>query len=377
MMIGIDASRAFLNQRTGIEEYSYQVIRNLAEELRDCEVVLYIRKNQKSKIKNQNESADMKKGEISIPENWIVKIIGMPRLWTQVGLSLEMLLHPVDKLFIPAHTVPLVHPDETLVTIHGLEYEFCPDAYSWWEKIYMRLSIKSSCRWAKKIICVSENTKWDLVQFYGVPEKKIEVSYEGYDDKLQIPNSKLQTNGEMKFKFKGPYLLFVGRVEERKNIGNVIKAFDIFKEVYREPHKLVLAGKPGFNYEKIKCQISDSKYKEEIIELGYVSEEEKWALLQKADVFVFPTLYEGFGIPVLEAQSVGVPVVAGRNSSIPEVAGDGAILVDVRDPKAIAKAYELLVSDRSLRENLIKKGLDNVKRFSWSKCAKEISLLLK
>lgn len=376
MLIGIDASRAFLNKRTGIEEYSYQVIKNLRNQSEDYAVVLYLRKNQQV--------------DFELPKNWKVKVIKMPRLWTQLGLSLEMLMHQVDTLFVPAHTAPWIHSKNTVVTVHGLEYEFCPEAYSFWERLYMRWSIKMSCKWAKKIIAVSENTKWDLVQLYGVKEEKIQVVYEGYDLQMQ--------NGDGKNNIQEPYLLFVGRIEERKNIANVVEAFDVLKDIYKVPHKLVLAGKPGYKYENIKSQIANSKYKEDVVELGYVSDEEKWALLKKAEAFVFPTCYEGFGIPILEAQSVGCPVIAGNNSSVPEVvnfsdptkssgefackAGGvcnlcSAVLVDHRSPKAIARAMALLINDRSLRSEMVQKGLENVKRFSWEKCAGEIAGVLK
>ena len=161
MRIGIDGSRAFLEKRTGIEEYAYQVIKNLRDQLSCFEVCLYLRKNQTV--------------DFEIPANWKIKVINWPFFWTQGGLSLEMLFHPIEALFIPAHTVPLIHPKKTVVTIHGLEYEFCPQAYSLWERIYMRVSIRKSCQWASRIISVSENTKKDLMKLYKVTEEKIEV----------------------------------------------------------------------------------------------------------------------------------------------------------------------------------------------------------
>jgi glycosyltransferase involved in cell wall biosynthesis len=356
MKIGLDGSRAFLKNRTGIEEYSYQVIKHLRDKLEGHQVVLYLRSDQQI--------------DFDLPENWNVKIINFPRLWTQLGLSLEMLFSPADVLFVPAHTVPIIHPKKTVVTIHGLEYEFCPQAYSWWEKFYMRWTIKKSCQWASEIISVSENTKKDLMGLYGVSENKIDVIYEGYEE---AENGKLKVES----KVRKPYLLFIGRIEERKNISNIIKAFETLKDKYDIGHKLVLAGKPGHNYENIKSQILISEQKENILELGFVSEEEKWELLKNADVFVFPTQYEGFGIPVLEAQSVGCPVVAANNSSIPEVAGDSALLVDAGKPEDIAQSILKLVSDETLKNAIINKGLENVKRFSWDKCAGEISAILK
>ncbi len=192
------------------------------------------------------------------------------------------------------------------------------------------------------------------------------------------------------------FLLFVGRIEERKNIANIIKAFEILKDKYNIPHGLVLAGKPGHNYENIKFQILNSKFKEEIQELGFVSEDEKWELLKKADVFIFPTLYEGFGIPILEAQSVGCPVVASNNSSILEVTSChsgldsessekgrahfdtcSALLIDPSNSIEIAEKIFAIFSNEEREKDLIEKGLENVKRFNWDKCAMEISVILK
>ncbi|HEX8974550.1 MAG TPA: glycosyltransferase family 1 protein [Patescibacteria group bacterium] len=375
MLIGIDASRAFIKNRTGIEEYSYQTIKHLRDKLGDHQVVLFVRKNQEV--------------DFELPENWSVKVIRWPRFWTQCGLSLEMLFCSVDVLFVPAHTVPFVHPENTVVTVHGLEYEFCPEAYSAWERFYMRFSIKNSCRWAKTIISVSENTKKDLVKLYSVPKEKISVVYEGYDNNFEFRISNFESNQndefseiktlEIQSKFKiqnSKFLLFVGRIEERKNISNIIKAFEILKEKHQIPHKLVLAGRPGYGYENLKFKISNLKFKDEVLELGFVSEEEKWNLLQNADVFVFPTKYEGFGIPVLEAQSVGTPVVAANNSSIPEVTNESAILVDENDPWDIAKDVLGLISDEELKNGIIEKSLENVKGFSWEKCATEIAEIL-
>jgi len=378
MIIGIDASRAFLKQRTGIEEYSYQVVKHLTKELKDCQVILYLRDNQEM--------------DFNLPENWKVKVIKFPYLWTQLGLSLEMLLHPVDILFIPAHTVPFIRPENTIVTIHGLEYEFCPEAYSFWERIYMRLSIKNSCQWAKTIIAVSNNTKNDLVNLYKVPEEKIEVIYEGVSNCHSGLDP--ESNSILKQVQDDRFLLFIGRLEERKNIIGIIKAFEILKEHYKIPHKLILAGKFGYGKDKIKRELKNTNCANDIILPGYVSEEEKWELIKNADVFLFPSFYEGFGLPILEAQSVGVPVVAGNNSSLPEITNakvqpskslrlnlseeddDSAILVNPNNAEEIADAAYKLISDENLKNDIIKKGYENVKRFSWSRCAEEIAKIL-
>jgi glycosyltransferase involved in cell wall biosynthesis len=410
MIIGIDGSRAFLKQRTGIEEYSYQVIKHLRERLKTVQVILYLRKNQKV--------------DFVLPKNWKIKILKWPRFWTQVGLSLEMLFYPVDVLFIPAHVAPLIHParnaslfslalfiqkllkklgvktdynthsdagepKKTFVVIHGLEFEIMREAYSFLGRLYMRWSIKRSCKWAKKIIAVSKNTKKDLMELYKVPEKKIEVIYEGVSENFKTQISKLKTitqNSKFNTKYlptgqagqisDTKYLLFIGRLEKRKNIEGIISAFEILKEKYNIPHSLVLAGSPGYGYESSKLKVQNSKFKNDIIEMGYVSEEEKFSLIENADVFLFPTFYEGFGLPILEAQAQGVPVVTSNVSSMPEVGGDSVAYSTPSEPISIADSIYKIISDENFRNDLIKKGNENVKKFSWEKCAEEISQLL-
>jgi len=401
MVIGIDGSRAFIKRRTGIEEYSYQVIKNLRHWLSDDEVVLYIRHDQAV--------------DFDLPENWKVRKLRFPKFWTQIRLSLEMLLHPIDLLFVPAHTVPVIHParnttllfnnffiwyirkifntkkdweyaysvvggpKKTIVAIHGLEYEFCPEAYSFWERAYMRFVIKNSCKWASRVICVSENTKNDLIDKYFIEEKKINVVYEGYSGRNDIvsENKILGYARKENCDIRLPFIIFIGRIEKRKNVSGIVEAFDILKEKYGLPHKLVLVGKPGYGYEEIKNRIVISKFKKDIVETGYVEDQEKWELLKCADVFVFPTFYEGFGLPILEAQNALVPVVTSKNSSIPEVA-DGAVLyADPDNHQEIAENIRILIDNPSAKEDMVRRGFENLKRFSWADCAKKIAVLLK
>jgi glycosyltransferase involved in cell wall biosynthesis len=369
MRIGIDGSRAFLSKRTGIEEYSYQVVSHLRNRLRKEKVFLYLKKGQ---------SVDFE-----LPVNWKIKVIKWPRFWTQIGLSLEMLFYPVDMLFVPAHTVPLIHPKNTIVVIHGLEYEVFPGGYSFWGRLYMRLSVRYSCRAAKKIIAVSKNTRKDLMELYGISENKIEVIYEGAPEKYQISNVKFQTlpagrqlNPKLQIKNCKPYLLFVGRLEKRKNIGGIIEAYDILKEKYKIPHKLVLAGNPGYGYEDLKMKIEESKFKKDIFETGYINEESKQYFLKNAEAFLFPTFYEGFGLPVLEAQGAGAPVVTSNISSMPEVGGDGAAYCDPYEPETILDAVWKILNDEEYKDRLVERGFENARKFSWDACADSVSKLL-
>ena len=367
MIIGIDASRAFLRKRTGIEEYSYQMIKHLRTELTGQTVFLYVRKKigwQAGRFVWVIPLIDF-----DLPSGWQVKALWAPRFWTQFRLSLEMLFSPPEVLFVPAHTVPFIHPRRTIVTIHGLEYEFCPQAYSWYERWYMRISIRCSCRWAQMVVCVSENTKRDVMRLYGVVAQKIRVISEGYNQEIGNPKSQIENRSI-------PYVLFIGRLEERKNVARIIEAFEILKRTYRIPHELVLVGKPGYGYEKICAKIHNLQSNIPICELGYVSEEEKWSLLRGADVFVFPTLYEGFGIPILEAQAAGTPVVTSNTSSLPEVAGDGAVYVNPESAESIAEGVWRVLSDPDLRNGIIEKATQNLSRFGWASCARGVAVAI-
>ena len=366
MIIGLDGSRAFLKYRTGIEEYSYQVIKHLRDTLpNDAQVRVYVRKKftfEKGKLLCKLPEVDF-----SFPSNWELRGLWAPRFWTQIRLSLEMALHPPDTLFIPAHTVPVIHPKNTIVVIHGLEYEITPESYSGWERLYMRASIQYSVRAARRIIAVSENTKTDLEKLYKVASEKVTVIHEGFAGK------KAEVSGVSRTQ-KTNTILFIGRIEERKNVKRIVEAFEILKEKYNLPHQLILAGKQGYGYEAIESKIKNSKYKNEIQELGYVTQEQKEKLLSEANLFVFPSLYEGFGLPILEAQHFGVPVVTSNTSSLPEVAGEGAAFVDPLSTEEIAeKLQEVLALSKEGREELIMRGKRNLEGFSWQKCVENIA----
>lgn len=365
MKIGIDASRAFMRQRTGIEEYAYRTIVGFKNRLKEHEVFLYVKKR------------DFESANFSLPKNWTVKPIPYNYFWTQIGLSWEMLINPVDVLFIPAHTVPFVHPKRTIVTIHGLEYEHCPESYSGYSRMFHRFFIKRSCEWANTVVAVSKNTKKDLEKMYGIAGEKIKVIYNGVDERLKKHASSGEKKTPRNFCSEfGCFVLFIGRLEKRKNIQGIVQAFEILKEKFGYRGKLLLAGKPGYGIESIEKQINESKFVNDIIELGFVSDKERGRLLREADVFLFPSLCEGFGIPILEAQSVGTPVVASRMGPLDEVAGNADILVDPQKPQEIAKLANKLIRNGKFCDEVSQKGLKNVLRFSWDKCANELARVI-
>lgn len=347
MIIGVNASAAVKKNRTGVEEYVYQLIRHLAAlpESKEHRFFLYI----------PGSGQDL---DFSLPENFIIKKLWwpLPFFWTQIRLSWEMLVCKPDVLFIPVHILPWSHPEESVVAIHGLEYEYLPECYPLLGRIFLRWSTKFSASRSSKIITVSENTKKDLIKLYKTDAGKIKVIYHGFDFFSPAKEEKL-------------ILLYLGRIEQKKNIQGIVDAYGILREKYKIPHKLVLAGGRGYGYEKLKIP-------NDVIQPGFVSQEEKQDLLNKTAVFLFPGFYEGFGLPILEAQAAGVPVVTSFNSSMPEVAGEGALFVNPRNPAQIAEAAKKIIDEELLRDRLIQGGYENIKRFSWEKCARETLKIL-
>jgi glycosyltransferase involved in cell wall biosynthesis len=371
MKIAIDASRAFLEKRTGIEGYAFELVRNLRDSFQEEEVVLYLRRGGKARLKK----------EVSIPEKWQAKEINFKYCWTQVGMAWEFLTNPPDVLFIPAHTVPWIHPKNTVVTVHGLEYEHCPESYSLYSRLFHRFFIQKSCLWAKKIIAVSCNTKKDLASLYKVPKRKIKVVYNGFNENQgsDFNSTKLKVDRNLNSRDALPqkFLLYIGRLEKRKNIKGIIKSFEVAREELGYEGKLILAGKPGYGYQEIQDLIHRSSQKENILETGYIESSEKTTLLKKADVFLFPSFCEGFGIPILEAQSFSTPVVTSNLGPMDEVAGEDRILIDPKNPSEIAQKVMEISNNPELRNSIIQKGRENVHKYSWKKCGQESAEIIK
>ncbi len=359
MTIGIDASRASIRQKTGTEVYSYNLIKHLAKCDHKNQYILYTNRALKF--------------DFLLPKNFKVKVLPFLRFWTQIRLAWEMLIRQPDILFIPAHTIPWIHPKNTVVTIHGLEYEHFPEAYSGFDLWHLRKSTRLASKWAKKIITISKNTKKDLIKFYGVKDEQVKVVHLGYQ-KYEVRSKKYGVAETLRF--PKPYLLFIGRLEKRKNLVRLVKAFARLKNNKKIVHKLVLAGKPGYGYEQIKCSIKDLDLEKDVILPGYISDKDLPYLIKGADVFVYPSLYEGFGMPILEAMNLGVPVVTSNTSALPEIAGEAALLVDPKSPDEIAKAIYKLIEDEDFKDRLVRKGLKQAKKFSWEKCAKETLTVL-
>ena len=364
MLIGIDASRAATSRRTGTEGYAWHLIQSLlplADE-RGHSVRLYY--NQPP----QHPISDTAHHTVVIPA---------PRLWTHVRLAAELHRRPPDVFFTPAHVIPLTWKGVSVATIHDLGYHHFPEAHTRRRVRELTWSTRHNARRARRVIADSQATQRDLVDFYQTDLGKITVVYPGYDSDLQpIVDEAVMTRAGTQYGITNPYFLFLGTLQPRKNIGRILDAFlDVAAEI---PQQLVLAGKPGWLAQPFLDRIAalPEHLRQRIHLTGFVAEADKAALLSGATALIFPSLYEGFGFPVLEAQACGTPVLASNNSSLPEVAGDGGVLVSAESSAEIADAMRNLALDDALRKRLVSAGFANVKRFSWQTAAQEVLMVL-
>lgn len=364
MLIGIDASRAATARRTGTEAYAWHLVRALIHltERRSHRLRLYF---------NQAPAAEL------FPDRPHVEhcIIPFPRLWTHLRLASELQRHPPDVFFTPAHVIPITYRGASVATVHDLGYRYFAQAYTWRQRAYLEISTRSNGRIGHKIIADSQATKADLVKFYNLSTQKIEVVYPGADSQLKpVSDPAALAAARIRYGIRSPYLLYIGTLQPRKNLVRLIQAY----AGSQVGHQLVLAGNKGWRSQPILDEIERQEpgVRQRIRLTGFVDEIDKPALISGATVLLYPSLYEGFGFPILEGQSCGTPVITSNSSSLPEVAGEAALLIDAEDTGALAKSIRRLVDDETLRRDLRQKGFDNVRRFTWQNAAGQVLDLL-
>lgn len=376
MVIGFDGSRAFYPGRTGTENYSYSVLYHLSKIDSKNQYLVYLRPG------CQVEPKDW-------PDNFKFKLINFSKVWTQSGLAFQTFTDKLDILFVSAHTYPIIRKPgiKIVMTVHDLGAEYLGGLHNLKQRLYLKAVTKFQLKSATHLIAVSNTTKQDLINQAEVNPKKITIIYEGYNKSLYKPLKNDQIINTLKsFGIeKENYYLFVGTIQPRKNLERLITAFANVnkqvlgydnKELYTSPSAqsdnliLVLVGKKGWLSDQIYALPAKLGIEDKVRFLGYVPDNDLPGLYSGAKALLFPSLYEGFGLPVLEAFACKCPVLTSNISSLPEVAGDAAVLVDPESIEDITLGIEK-VSNKAVTKELVKKGFKRKAQFSWEKCARE------
>ncbi len=262
-----------------------------------------------------------------------------------------------------------------VITVHDLSFLRHPEFFSWRKRFWhLALGVKKILKQTDGIVAVSENTKSDLIELLGIDEDKIRVIYSGLNQSVLTEEIIPVSNFFPQLNLESGYLLYLGNIEPRKNLVNLIKAYEFWRLNLSEGDKglpLVLAGAKGWKVKEIFSTWRKSKFKDDIHFLGYVNDEIQKSLYQQAKLFIYPSFYEGFGFPPLEAMAQGLPVITSNVSSLPEIVADAALIIDPNKPLEIAEAIEIVLKDDNYRQKLIAKGLKRIELFSWEETAKK------
>jgi len=287
-------------------------------------------------------------------------------LWEQFVLPIKLLELNADILFSPGFVCPLIKVTRYVTVIHDMTFFSHPQVHTFFKRLYFPFMIRQSVKRSEKIIAVSNNTSREIQKYIQIPERKLSVTHLAAST-LSEENS-TSNNLSKKYGIDSEFMLFVGMLEPRKNLKLIIKALP---EIIDKNLKLVIVGKKGWMIDNLFDDIKAGNLENRVIFTGFVPDEELLEFYKTAQMFVYPSLYEGFGIPVLEAMSAGCPVITSNVSSLPEVAGDAAIMINPDDSTELARAINLLNSDENYRNQMIGKGFENIKKFNWEKTAIE------
>ncbi len=368
MLIGIDGNEANVEKKVGISQYAFELLQQFyklkkSKDYPGLSFKIYLKMPPVSSLPPAEDG-------------WNYQIFGPRPLWTQLTLPYRLYFtNPrPDVFFSPSHYAPRFCPVPSVISIMDLAYLYYPEMFKKSDLYQLRSWTSYSANKAKKILTISDSTRFDIIKQYKTPSEKVITIYPGIKP---VDDSELQTNTmeilKNKYGITGHYVLFVGTLQPRKNIARLIKAFSeiiLHPKVYSDT-QLVIIGKKGWLYQEILQKPKNLGIESRVKFLDFINDKELELFYKNAICFVLPSLYEGFGLPILEAMQHGCPVVTSNISSLPEAGGDAALYVDPKNIDDIARKMIMLISDEQLRAKLIAKGKKQIAKFSWEKTARQ------
>lgn len=364
MKIAFYANELTHKGASGVKNYSLEIINHLLARDGENDYVLY----------SQKDISEM----IVSPLDKVKFVVSQPRrrFWPFTVFACLVRKKPrPDVVFMPIQTFPFCRfckdKPKTVITVHDVAFLIFPEHFRFLRRQILKFHTKRAIMYSDKVIVPSEATKRDVLRFYSVAEEKVRVVYHGYSRDL-LERGKKDDPRVIGLTDSKPYILFVGSVQPRKNIVRLVQAFDMLKDTGKYPDlKLVICGGKGWMYSKIYHKINCSAHRDDIVVVGNAGNDLLASFYADASLFVMPSLYEGFGLPVLEAMSFEVPVVCADNSSLSEIADGAALLTDGYSAEDIFRKIKRVLDDRTLYKNLRRKGVARAKEFSWDKAARE------
>ncbi len=366
MRIGIDFTAA-VRERAGIGRYARELVRALARLDQVNRHVLFVPRDAEAELLADAWPPNFSIVRAPLTERYLAA------LWqrARVPLPVETFIGGTDVFYSPDFLLPPTRARRALVTVHDLSYVRVPECFPEPLKIYLNRAVPRALERADLILADAASTQRDLQEVYRVAPEKIRVLYSGVDSRFcgEIAEG-ARARVREKYGLRAPYLLSLGTIQPRKNYARLIEAFS---KLPVADHQLVIVGRRGWMFEEIFQTVERLKLQERVVFPQFVDDDDLPALYAMATLFVYPSLYEGFGLPGAEAMACGAPVVCSNASSLPEVAGDAALYFEPRDVDAMADAVKRALTDKSLRLDLQRRGYTQVKQFSWERAARELA----
>jgi glycosyltransferase involved in cell wall biosynthesis len=351
----------------GINSYIYHLLQNLGRIDSEYRYSVFL---PASVVQAKNGDFSLTHERLSLCySRWPTHTPSVRILWEQLVQPVVLRRAGVDLLHAMAFVGPLASTCPFVVTIYDLSFLRFPEAFRPWNRWYLSRFTMLSARRARRVIAISQSTKRDVVQRLGVPADRVDVVYCGADDSFGLLPADEVASFRRQRRLPDRFILFLGTLEPRKNVQGLVRAYARWREVETNVPKLVVAGGKGWHYDQIFAEVERLNLAGEVIFPGYVAQDELPLWYNAADLFVYPSRFEGFGLPVIEAMSCGTPVVTTTASSLPEVAGDAALLVSPNDETELAEAMRRALTDQNLRQTMIAKGYDRAATFSWERTA--------
>lgn len=373
MRIGIDIRCLAEGKRTGVEEYTLSLLEGLFEADQENEYILFFNAWKKNVPDFVLECATKYPRVTLKAFRFPNKLLNLS-LWYLHFPKLDRLVGGTDIFFLPNLNFAAVSERTKLVvTAHDLSFELFPETFSWKRRIWhFFINFRRLALSADRVIAVSQSTKDDLVAQYGVRQENISVIRSGIGKQFRAMSRNESDLVRVQEKYHLPYkfILSLATFEPRKNILALIQSYEALERLGHpvfDKYSLVIAGTEGWKCDEVFEAIAHSPYKERIVQTGFIADEDKAALYNLAGVFVYPSLYEGFGFPPLEAMACGVPVIVSHSSSLPEIVGDAGVLIDPYQPEELFQALQQVLLNQELTDALRQKSVERAALFSWDK----------